>query len=54
MKRKHVRLHHKPLLGALLMAAVLGGCGENDDLRAGQPSTGEGKEYVSLTFNMPT
>ena len=54
MKRKHVRLHHKPLLGALLMAAVLGGCGENDDLRAGQPSTGAGKQYVSLTFTMPT
>lgn len=54
MKRKHVRLHHKPLLGALLLAAVLGGCGENDDLRAGQPSTGAGKQYVSLTFTMPT
>lgn len=36
------------------MAAVLGGCGENDDLRAGQPSTGAGKQYVSLTFTMPT
>lgn len=54
MKRKHVRLHHKPLLGALLLAAVLGGCGENDDLQAGQPSTGAGKQYVSLTFTMPT
>lgn len=54
MKRKHVRLHHRPLLGALLLAAVLGGCGENDDLRAGQPSTGAGKQYVSLTFTMPT
>lgn len=54
MKRKHVRLHHRPLLGALLMAAVLGGCGENDDLQAGQPSTGAGKQYVSLTFTMPT
>ena len=54
MKRKHVRLHHKPLLGALLLAAVLGGCGENDDLRAGQPSAGAGKQYVSLTFTMPT
>lgn len=54
MKRKHVRLHHKPLLGALLLAAVLGGCGENDDLQAGQPSTGAGKHYVSLTFTMPT
>ena len=54
MKRKHVRLHHKPLLGALLLAAVLGGCGENDDLRTGQPSTGAGKQYVSLTFTMPT
>ena len=54
MKRKHVRLHHKPLLGALLLAAVLGGCGENDDLQAGQPATGAGKHYVSLTFTMPT
>ena len=54
MKRKHVRLHHRPLLGALLLAAVLGGCGENDDLRVGQPSTGAGKQYVSLTFTMPT
>lgn len=54
MKRKHVRLHHRPLLGAVLLAAVLGGCGENDDLRAGQPSTGAGKQYVSLTFTMPT
>ena len=54
MKRKHVRLHHRPLLGALLLAAVLGGCGENDDLRAGQLSTGAGKQYVSLTFTMPT
>lgn len=48
-----VRLHHKPLLGALLMAAVLSGCGESDDLQAGQPSTGAGKQYVSLTFTMP-
>lgn len=54
MKRKHVRLHHRPLLGALLMAAVLSGCGESDDLQAGQPSTGTGKTYVSLTFTMPT
>lgn len=54
MKRKHVRLHHRPLLGALLMAAVLSGCGESDDLQAGQPSTGAGKHYVSLTFTMPT
>lgn len=53
MKRKHVRLHHRPLLGAVLMAAVLGGCGESDDLQAGQPSTGAGKQYVSLTFTMP-
>lgn len=53
MKRKHVRLHHRPLLGALLMAAVLSGCGESDDLQAGQPSTGAGKQYVSLTFTMP-
>lgn len=50
----HVRLHHKPLLGALLLTAMLAGCGENDDLRAGQPSTGAGKQYVSLTFTMPT
>lgn len=54
MKRKHVRLHHRPLLGAVLMAAVLSGCGESDDLQAGQPSTGAGKQYVSLTFTMPT
>lgn len=54
MKRKHVRLHHRPLLGAVLMAAVLSGCGESDDLQAGQPSTGAGKHYVSLTFTMPT
>lgn len=54
MKRKHVRLHHRSLLGALLMAAVLSGCGENDDLQAGQPATGAGKQYVSLTFTMPT
>lgn len=54
MKRKHVRLHHRPLLGALLMAAVLAACGENDDLQAGQPTTGAGKHYVSLTFTMPT
>lgn len=53
MKRKHVRLHHRPLLGAVLMAAVLSGCGESDDLQAGQPSTGAGKQYVSLTFTMP-
>lgn len=53
MKRKHVRLHHRPLLGAMLMAAVLSGCGESDDLQAGQPSTGAGKQYVSLTFTMP-
>ena len=53
MKRKHVRLHHRPLLGAVLLAAVLGGCGESDDLQAGQPSTGAGKQYVSLTFTMP-
>lgn len=52
MKRKHVRLHHRPLLGALLMAAALSGCGESDDLQAGQPSTGAGKQYVSLTFTM--
>lgn len=49
-----VRLHHKPLLGALLLTAMLAACGENDDLRAGQPSTGAGKQYVSLTFTMPT
>lgn len=49
-----VRLHHKPLLGALLLTAMLAACGENDDLRAGQPSTGAGKHYVSLTFTMPT
>lgn len=36
------------------MAAVLSGCGESDDLQAGQPSTGAGKQYVSLTFTMPT
>lgn len=54
MKRKHVRLHHRPLLGAMLMAAVLSGCGESDDLQDGQPSTGTGKTYVSLTFTMPT
>lgn len=54
MKRKHVRLHHRPLLGAMLMAAVLSGCGESDDLQDGQPSTGAGKQYVSLTFTMPT
>jgi hypothetical protein len=54
MKRKHVRLHHKPLLGALLLTAMLAACGENDDLQAGQPSTGAGKQYVSLTFTMPT
>lgn len=53
MKRKHVRLHHRPLLGAVLMAAVLSGCGESDDLQAGQPYTGAGKQYVSLTFTMP-
>lgn len=53
MKRKHVRLHHRSLLGAVLMAAVLSGCGESDDLQAGQPSTGAGKQYVSLTFTMP-
>lgn len=53
MKRKHVRLHHKPLLGALLLTAMLAACGENDDLQAGQPSTGAGKQYVSLTFTMP-
>jgi len=35
------------------MAAVLSGCGESDDLQAGQPSTGAGKQYVSLTFTMP-
>lgn len=54
MKRKHVRLHHKPLLGALLLTAMLAACGENDDLQAGQPATGAGKHYVSLTFTMPT
>ena len=54
MKRKHVRLHHRPLRGAMLMAAVLSGCGESDDLQDGQPSTGAGKQYVSLTFTMPT
>lgn len=48
-----VRLHHKPLLGALLLTAMLTACGENDDLQAGQPSTGAGKQYVSLTFTMP-
>ena len=53
MKRKHVRLHHKPLLEALLLTAMLAACGENDDLQAGQPSTGAGKQYVSLTFTMP-
>lgn len=36
------------------MAAVLSGCGESDDLQDGQPSTGAGKQYVSLTFTMPT
>lgn len=50
----HVRLHHKPLLGALLLTAMLAACGENDDLQAGQPATGAGKHYVSLTFTMPT
>lgn len=54
MKRKHVRLHHKPLLGALLLTAMLAACGENDDLQAGLPATGAGKHYVSLTFTMPT
>ena len=54
MKRKHVRLHHRPLLGALLLTAMLAACGENDDLQAGQPATGAGKHYVSLTFTMPT
>lgn len=54
MKRKHVRLHHKPLLGALLLTAMLAACGESDDLQAGQPATGAGKHYVSLTFTMPT
>lgn len=48
-----VRLHHKPLLGALLLTAMLAACGENDDLQAGQPATGAGKQYVSLTFTMP-
>ena len=50
----HVRLHHKPLLGALLLTAMLTACGESDDLQAGQPATGAGKQYVSLTFTMPT
>lgn len=54
MKRKHVRLHHKPLLGALLLTAMLTACGESDDLQTGQPATGAGKQYVSLTFTMPT
>lgn len=54
MKRKHVRLHHRSLLGALLLTAMLAACGENDDLQAGQPATGAGKHYVSLTFTMPT
>ena len=54
MKRKHVRLHHKLLLGALLLTAMLTACGESDDLQAGQPATGAGKQYVSLTFTMPT
>ena len=54
MKRKHVRLHHRSLLGALLLTAMLTACGENDDLQAGQPATGAGKQYVSLTFTMPT
>ena len=49
-----VRLHHKLLLGALLLTAMLAACGENDDLQAGQPATGAGKHYVSLTFTMPT
>lgn len=49
-----VRLHHKPLLGALLLTAMLAACGESDDLQAGQPATGAGKQYVSLTFTMPT
>lgn len=49
-----VRLYHKPLLGALLLTAMLAACGESDDLQAGQPSTGAGKHYVSLTFTMPT
>ena len=49
-----VRLHHKPLLGALLLTAMLTACGESDDLQAGQPATGAGKQYVSLTFTMPT
>lgn len=49
-----VRLHHKPLLGALLLTAMLAACGESDDLQAGQPATGAGKHYVSLTFTMPT
>lgn len=50
----HVRLHHRSLLGALLLTAMLAACGENDDLQAGQPATGAGKHYVSLTFTMPT
>lgn len=50
----HVRLHHKPLLGALLLTAMLTACGESDDLQTGQPATGAGKQYVSLTFTMPT
>lgn len=54
MKRKHVRLHHRSLLGALLLTAMLTACGESDDLQAGQPATGAGKQYVSLTFTMPT
>ena len=49
-----VRLHHKPLLGALLLTAMLTACGESDNLQAGQPATGAGKQYVSLTFTMPT
>lgn len=49
-----VRLHHKPLLGALLLTAMLTACGESDDLQTGQPATGAGKQYVSLTFTMPT
>ena len=49
-----VRLHHKPLLGALLLTAMLAACGESDDLQTGQPATGAGKQYVSLTFTMPT
>lgn len=50
----HVRLHHKPLLAALLLTAMLTACGESDDLQTGQPATGAGKQYVSLTFTMPT